>query len=115
MLVKPLPKTWLIHDITYKAYSDERDDYGNDKFEDEVEINFVRYDDGSLFARSIQEDTIRYNGVIFVDLVNSTNLPSEFKEKSIIMYNGRELRINKVINCYHPQSKTIHHYELEVV
>lgn len=115
MLAPQLPKPWLIHEITYSEYSDERDEYGNDVFELPITIGRVRFDESSSFSRSVQEDKISLTGIIFVDGVNSENVPSSFLEQSKVTFNGREMTIVKVIDCYHPGANKIHHYELEVV
>ena len=115
MLAKPLPLSWLIHTIEYEAYTDMRDEYGNDIILDPVTISNVRYDDGTNYSRDATQDSLKYAGIVFVDALNSTNLPTRFREKSKVVFDGKEMVINKVVNCYHPQSNTIHHYELEVV
>ena len=115
MLAKPLPLSWLIHTIQYAAYTDTRDEYGNDVILPQVEIANVRYDDGTNYSSNLQEDSLKYAGIVFVDAKNSTNLPTMFREKSKVYFEGKEMTINKIVNCYHPQSNVIHHYELEVV
>lgn len=115
MLAKPLPMSWLIHSIEYAEYSDMRDEYGNDVIKDPITINNVRYDDGTNYSSNLQEDSLKYAGIVFVDARNSANLPTRFREKSKVYFDGKEMTINKIVNCYHPQSNVIHHYELEVI
>jgi len=114
MYVKPLPKSWLIHTITYKEILDEKDDYSNPTYMEPFEIKFVRYDPTTVFSRDNTQSKIVAEGVIFVDTVNSTPLPN-FKEESTIIFEGRELTLKKLMPCYHPTKNTIHHYELEVI
>lgn len=114
MYIKPLPKSWLIHTITYKEILDEKDDYGNPAYVKPIDIEFVRYDPTTVFSRDNTQSKIVAEGVIFVDAVNSSSIP-DFKEESIIIFEGRELVLKKIIPCYHPNENKIHHYELEVI
>lgn len=114
MLVKPLPKSWLIHTITYKEILDEKDDYGNLTYKTPIDIEFVRYDPTTVFSRDNTQSKIVAEGVIFVDAVNSSPIP-DFKEESIIIFEDRELTLKKIVPCYHPNKNIIRHYELEVI
>jgi len=114
MLVKPLPKSWLIHTIAYKEILDEKDDYGNPKYDEPIDIEFVRYDPTTVFSRDNTQTKIVAEGVIFVDTVNSSPVPI-FKEESIIIFEGRELTLKKIVPCYYPNKNKIRHYELEVI
>ena len=113
MRVKPLPKSWLIHTIEYKAFTGQKDDWGNPVYDDPVLINFVRVDESTVFSRDTTQTKIVANAVIFVDGVSST-VPV-FKEESKIRFNGKDLTLKKIVPCYYPQQNEIHHYELEVV
>jgi len=114
MIVKQLPKSWLIHTIIYKEILDEKNDYGNPMHKEPIDIEFVRYDPTTVFSRDNTQTKIVAEGVIFVDAVNSSPVP-EFKEESIIVFEGRELTLKKIVPCYHPNKNKIHHYELEVI
>ena len=114
-LVKPLPISWLIHDIQYEPYL-TRDRLGNHVFGEPITIENVRYDEST--AHTVQPATeykLSNNGVIFIDYRNSINLPDEFVEKSRITFNGKQLILQRVITCYHPDVNVVRHYELEVV
>lgn len=114
MYVKPLPKSWLIHTITYEGILAEKDDYGNPQYADPVEIKHVRYDPTTVFSRDSTQSKIVAEGIIFVDAVNSSPVPT-FVEESTIIFEGRELTVKKIIPCYHPTKNIVHHYELEVI
>lgn len=114
MYVKPLPKSWLIHSITYEGMLEEKDDYGNPQYAKPIEIKFVRYDPTTVFSRDSTQSKIVAEGVIFVDAVNSSPIP-EFIEESKIIFEGRELVLKKIIPCYQPTKNIIHHWELEVI
>lgn len=114
MRVMPLPKSWLIHTIDYEAYTGEKDDFQNPIYDDPVTINYVRYDNSTVFSRDNTQTKVLADGIIFVDAVNSEPLP-EFKEQSKIGFEGRELTLKKVVPCYYPNKNAVRHYELEVV
>ena len=114
MKVKPLPKSWLIHTIEYKAFTGQKDEWGKPVYAEPVTINFVRVDESTVFSRDTTQTKIVANAVIFVDILNSNPVPV-FKEESKIAFNGKDLTLKKIIPCYHPQQNEIHHYELEVV
>ncbi|KYG28175.1 putative minor capsid protein [Alkalihalobacillus trypoxylicola] len=113
MRVKPLPKSWLIHSMTYEEYV-KRDDWGNEGYGPLVIINHVRFDNKTVFSRDNTQNRIVAEGVIYVDARHSTPL-QEFKERSRINVNGKRYVLQKVIPCYHPEKNEIRHYELEVI
>ena len=114
MRVKPLPKSWFIHTIGYKAFTGKKDDWGKPVYDVPVTINFVRVDESTVFSRDTTKTKIEANAVIFVDAVNSNPI-SVFKEESKIAFNSREMTLKKIIPCYHPQQNEVHHYELELL
>jgi len=113
MRVRPLPKRWLIHSIKYEGYAG-KDDWSNPQYEEPITINHVRYDDSSVFSRDTTQTKILADGVIFVDVKNSSPIP-DFKEESKITFNDRELTLKKVVPCYYPDKNEVRHYELEVI
>lgn len=114
MYVRPLPKKWLIHEMIYEGYTGEKDDWGNDLYEDPVTIKNVRVDDATVFSRDQTQTKILAEAVIFVDAKNSSPI-IEFKEQSKVRFNNREYVIKKIVPCYHPNKNDIHHWELEVI
>lgn len=114
MRVKPLPKSWLIHSIKYKAFTGQKDDWNKPVYAEPVAINFVRVDESTVFSRDTTQTKIVANAVIFVDALNSSPFPV-FKEESKITFNNREMTLKKIVPCYYPQQNEVHHYELEVV
>lgn len=114
MYIKPLPKSWLIHTITYEEILEEKDDFGNPQYAESIEIMYVRYDPTTVFSRDGTQSKIVAEGVIFVDAVNSSPIPT-FVEESKITFEGRELTLKKIIPCYHPTKNIVHHWELEVI
>lgn len=112
--IKPLPKSWLIHSIIYEGIIEGKDDYGNPQYAKPIEIKHVRYDSTTVFSRDSTQSKIVAEGVIFVDAVNSSPIPT-FTEESKINFEGRELTLKKIIPCYQPTKNIIHHWELEVI
>jgi len=114
MRVRPLPKSWLIHTVIYEGYTGKKDSLQNPAYELPVAIEFVRYDDSTIFIRDNTQTKVLADGVVYVDAVNSSPVPA-FKERSRITFNGNYMFIKKIVPCYHPNRNEIHHYELEVV
>ena len=114
-LIAPLPYNWLIHSIEYVEREKERDAFGNIVYKDAITIANVRYDEQTSYSRDTQENSLEYTGVIFVDARNSTNIPSQFVENSLIIFKGKELTLKRVITCYQPNTDLVRHYELEVI
>lgn len=113
MRIPPLPKKWLIHEIEYEGYLGEND-WGDVDYEPPITIKHVRFDDSTVFSRDSTQTKVLADAIIFVDAKNSNPVP-EFKEQSKVRFNGKEYVIQKVVPCYYPTEKRIHHYELEVI
>lgn len=113
MRVIPLPKTWLIHDIEYEEFTGEKDDWGNERFEEPITINNVRFEYSTVFSRDSTQTKILAEGIVFVDAKNSGPLPEMFKEQSKVKFQGKEYVIQKIVPCYYPTKNEIHHWELE--
>jgi len=114
-MVRPLPKSWLIHEIKYEEYTGNRDSYGNYIYDDPITIKFVRVDNETVFSRDTTDTKIVANAVVFVDSTYSTNLPNKFIEQSKITFNDKNYTLKKVVEAFHPIKNAVHHYELEVV
>ena len=115
MLVRPLPKSWLIHDIIYKQRLEEKDDFGNPLYAEPITIHHVRCDQSTVFSRDNTQTKILANAVIFIDARNSSPIPDKFVQESIINFEDGEYVLKKIIPCYHPKKNTVRHYELEVI
>lgn len=110
-----LPKQWLIHTITYEEKLPGKDGYGDPLFAEPTTIEFVRFDDETVFSRDKTDTKILANAVIFVDTTHSTNLPKTFVQESKINFKGHGYTLKKVIDCYYPTKNKIRHFELEVI
>lgn len=114
MNIRPLPKSWLIHEIVYEGYTGEKDDWGKERFEEPIIIKYVRFDDSTVFSRDQMQTKVLAEAIVFVDAKHSTPIP-EFKEQSKVTFNNKEYVIQKVVTCYYPNRNAVHHYELEVI
>ncbi|WP_107841890.1 putative minor capsid protein [Metasolibacillus meyeri] len=115
MLVRALPRSWLVHDIIYRQRLDGKDDYGNPLYAVPAIIKHVRFDQSTIFSRDKTQTKIMANAVIFVDTRNSTPIPDNFTEESIIIFDDKEYVLKKIVPCCHPKSSKVHHWELEVI
>jgi len=113
MRIRPLPKSWLIHEIDYYPPS-QKDDWGNVIEPDPIHVEYVRYDNSTVFSRDSTQSKIVADGIIFVDAVNSSPVP-KFIEDTKIMFGKQELTLKKIVPCYYPNKNEVHHWELEVI
>lgn len=113
MRIKPIPKSWLIHSIIYEEYTGN-DEWNRPIYKEPLTIDYVRFDEATVFSRDSKQTVIVADGIIFVDMINSQTFP-EFIEQSKITFQGKPRVLKKVIPCYYPQKNKIHHYELEVI
>lgn len=114
MIVKPIPLSWLVHSIEYKHY-EGKDHYDEAVYSAPIVIENVRVEFIDSFQRSkLSEDNV-FNGVIFVDSVNSKPLPEHFEKGSKIIFDGQELTLKTTIAYPYPKSSEIRHFELEVI
>lgn len=118
MLAPPIPKSWLIHTITYEKYLGV-DRYNDISYEAPVTIEFVRVDNSIDFSKNSNENKRNFTGVIFIDCVHSTKGIMYVEESKITFIdidgNENKMTVKAVIPLYHPNSSKIHHYELEVI
>lgn len=115
MNIRPLPKSWLIHTIIYEEKLPGKDSHGNPLFASPITIEYVRFDDETVFSRDATNAKILANAIVFVDTTHSTNLPNNFVEESKITFNGNDYVLKKIVDCYYPDKNEIRHYELEVI
>lgn len=114
MRIGPLPKAWLIHAITYTPPA-EKDDWGNQIDPKPVTMEFVRFDDSTVFSRDNTQTKILADAIIFVDATHSTNIPDKFVQESKITFKGKDYTLKKDVPCYYPNKDEVRHWELEVI
>jgi hypothetical protein len=107
-MIKPLPKSLLIHEISYEEKA------GNDGWDNSylapVTIEFVRVEPNKKVKRSggtISEDA---NLIVFIDRTHSKPYP-DFKGESRITFKGNTYELSEVFPVY-DTSEIPHHYEL---
>lgn len=108
-----LPRKWLVHDMEYFEYLHE-DDYSQPVYSEPLTIKRVRVDESTTFTRDTTQNKIESDAIIFVDTKHSTPI-LDFKEKSKIIFKGKELIITKVVPFYFPELDKVRHYEIEVI
>lgn len=109
-MIKPMPKAILIHSVQYKEYIGE-DRYGKE-YKEPIILEDVLIQPVSSINKSNDINTVAYNSLMFYDCTNSKPRNINFTKDSIIVFNGEEMRINKVNSIY---TFKLHHYELELI
>jgi len=109
-----VPKKFCIDEFIYKEYLGGDDRWGDVEYAEPITIKHCRIDRGAEYSQSTAGKQLLYNAVVFCYEGITTPLP-EFKMQSIIIFDGQEHKITKVIPIYEAYEKTLYSYELEVV
>lgn len=111
MMPKP-PKGFCIDSFIYKEF--ESDGWNGPQYKDDVLIEYCRIDRGSQYTSTTSGKQLLYNALIFCYEGITTPMP-EFKEQSILVIDGKEHKVTKVIPVYEAYQPILYSYELEVV
>src|SRR4051812_45327008 len=115
MLVAQIPKQVLILSATYEEFLQGDGFEIEDGFKPSVMLSNVLLQPSGTstqpnIVRSNTGEAMLYNYTFFYDVVNSlANGEFEFKEKSRITFDGKELIVEKVNPIY---AFNLHHYEV---
>ncbi|HGF8314842.1 minor capsid protein [Enterococcus hirae] len=113
MVMSKPPKEFLVDSFIYREYLGEGD-YNKPVYGDYVTIEYCRIDRGSQYSFSSSGKQLLYNAVIFCYKDLTTPLP-EFKEQSLVIYDGKEHVITNIDTITESYSDLIYSYELEVI
>lgn len=108
-----VPKSVLVDEFEYREY--ESIDRNKKPVYGEVQaIKFVRIDRQTVFSRDTNDSKILANAVIYC-YADHTKPFVEFKERSLVTYDGKEYTLVKVIPIKHWALNKVWAYELEVI
>lgn len=108
MKVKVIPLHLLIHTAEYHEY-EETARWG-ETYKAPVTLRNVRLFPGSYYKRGIYE-AIQFNTFLLYDCTNSLPKDIQIKEKSKIVFGGKEMIVQQV-NAQYAADDTPHHYEV---
>lgn len=108
-----LPKEFFIDSCQYKEYLRENE-WSEPVYAEPVLIEHCRIDRGSEYTSTTSGKQLLYNALVFCYPDITKPLP-EFKERSILIFDGKEHVITKIISSYEPFRGVLYSYELEVV
>lgn len=111
MMPKP-PKEFCVDDFIYKEF--ESDGWNGPEYKNPIIIKNARIDRGSQYTSTTSGKQLLYNALIFCYEGITTPMP-EFKEQSILVIDGKEHKVTKVIPVYEAYQPILYSYELEVV
>lgn len=109
-----VPKVMLNESFSYQEYLGQ-DRYSEASYASPVNVNHVRIDRTSNYTAGVGGETLLWTAVIFVYPTASKGVPSDFKEKSKVIFDGKDHYINSVVENKHPYTGETFSYELEVV
>ncbi|RST57677.1 minor capsid protein [Siminovitchia terrae] len=112
VMLKP-PKDFCIDAFEYKEYLGEND-WSEPQYAKPILIEHCRIDRGAEYTSTTSGKQLLYNAVVFCYGGITTPLPA-FKTESVLVFDGIEHVVTKVIPIYEAYSTTIYSYELEVV
>ena len=111
MMPKP-PRNFCIDSFIYKEF--ESDGWNGPQYKKGVLVEHCRIDRGSQYSSTASGKQLLYNALIFCYEGITTPMP-EFKEQSILVIDGKEHKVTKVIPVYEAYQPILYSYELEVV
>ncbi|MGG3523086.1 putative minor capsid protein [Bacillus pseudomycoides] len=108
-MAKPIRLSLLIHTVDYLKYTGEDDTWGgNENYAPAVKIERVRVEPKKTVVSNGNGESLVMQTLLFHDAVHST--PVVFKEKSKVIFNGKEMIVSKVAEFYDRSS--LHHVEV---
>ncbi|ARK28793.1 putative minor capsid protein [Halalkalibacter krulwichiae] len=107
------PIDFCIDSFEYKEYLGENS-WSEPEYAAPVLIEHCRIDRGAEYTSTTSGKQLLYNAVVFCYEGITTPLPV-FKVQSVLVFDGLDHVLTKVIPIYEAYSKTIYSYELEVV
>lgn len=111
-MAKSIRLSLLIHTVTYQEYVGEDDSWGgSDNYAPPVTIERVRIEPEKTVVLNGNGDSTVMQTLLFHDAVHST--PVTFKEKSKVIFNGKEMTVSKVSDFY--DRSRLHHVEVVLV
>lgn len=106
------PKKFCVDDFIYKEYV--KDGWDGAEYKEPVIVKNCRIDRGAEYTTRTNGKQLLYNAVIFCYEGITTPMP-EFKTESLIVVDGIEHKVTKVIPVYEAYENTLYSYELEVI
>lgn len=107
------PLDFLIDSFEYVEYLGDNN-WSEPEYAEPVLIEHCRIDRGAEYTSTASGKQLLYNAVVFCYYGMTTPLP-EFKTQSVLVFDGKDHVVTKVIPIYEAYSTTIYSYELEVV
>lgn len=110
MIIKPISKEVLIHEVTYEEFVPGDGFETEDGFKEPITLTNVLVQYLSNIARNNIAEALNYNALLFFDVVNSKSSGVfEFKEKSRVTFDGKQMIVEKINPIY---AFKLHHYEV---
>lgn len=111
-MAKQIRRSLLIHTVEYHEYTGEDDTWGGSgNYAPPVTIERVRVEPKRTVTPNSNGESIVMKTLLFHDAVHST--PIIFKEKSKVVFNGKEMIINE-INEFYDRGR-LHHTEVRML
>lgn len=113
MVMPKPPKEFCVDSFIYKEYLG-MNDWQVPEYADPKTIERCRIDRGAEYTTATTGRQLLYNAVVFCYAGVTTPLP-HFKPQSVLIIDGIDHVVTKVIPVYEAYENVIYSYELEVI
>lgn len=115
--VIPIPLHMLIHTVEYHEYIGENGEWGGSEssYAEPIILKRVRVQPNERLYNTSTGDSVTFQSILFHDSVNSSPSKQTFKEKSKIVWNGKEMFIKEVEPLYTTNADRPHHTEVILI
>lgn len=110
--IRAIPKSLLIHTVTYAKLLDA-DRWGTESLKNQQVIKNVLIEPSSKLIRDKNNAEVQLAATMFYDCRNSSPRGVVFKTDDIIIFNGERFKVKICESLY--DGRKLHHWELGLV
>lgn len=108
----PIPKRLLIHSAVLKRPTGEDDGWGDESYEEPINLKYVRFETCNKMITNANGKQIQLSATMFYDAHNSEGMTSIFMQNDLITFDGIDYRIAVAEPLYDVK---LHHFEIGLI